>query len=35
MSEKRYPIELFMPPNVLKAKAGNFSGVDMAAIKRA
>lgn len=35
MSEKRDPIELFMPPNVLKAKAGNFSGVDMAAIKRA
>lgn len=35
MSEKREPIELFMPPNVLKAKVGNFSGVDMAAIKRA
>src|SRR6185437_15681567 len=25
----------FMPPNVLKAKVGNFSGVDMSAIKRA
>ena len=31
------PIELFMPPNMLKAKVGasNFSGIDMAAIKRA
>lgn len=29
------PVELFMPPNVLKAKVGNFSGLDMAAIKRA
>jgi chemotaxis protein histidine kinase CheA len=28
-------IEVFMPPNVLKAKVGNFSGVDMSAIKRA
>lgn len=35
MSDKQQPIELFMPPNVLKAKVGNFSGVDMAAIKRA
>jgi len=31
------PIELFMPPNMLKAKVGGgtFSGLDMAAIKRA
>jgi chemotaxis protein histidine kinase CheA len=31
------PIELFMPPNMLKAKlgGGTFSGLDMAAIKRA
>jgi chemotaxis protein histidine kinase CheA len=31
------PIELFMPPNMLKAKAagGGTSGLDMAAIKRA
>jgi chemotaxis protein histidine kinase CheA len=28
-------VEVFMPPNVLKAKVGNFTGVDMAAIKRA
>src|ERR1700744_5763248 len=28
-------IEVFMPPNVLKAKMGNFSGIDMSAIKRA
>lgn len=28
-------IEVFMPPNVLKAKVGNFSGIDMSAIKRA
>jgi chemotaxis protein histidine kinase CheA len=34
---REQPIELFMPPNMLKAKAGggNFSGLDMAAIKRA
>jgi hypothetical protein len=31
------PIELFMPPNILKAKLGgnSFTGMDMAAIKRA
>ena len=31
------PIELFMPPNMLKAKVGGgtFSGLDMAAMKRA
>lgn len=28
-------IEVFMPPNVLKAKVGNFSGIDLSAIKRA
>ena len=28
-------VEVFMPPNVLKAKVGNFSGIDMSAIKRA
>ena len=33
---KREPIELFMPPNMLKAKAGNGpGGLDMAAVKRA
>jgi len=33
---RQQPIELFMPPNMLKAKAGGgFSGVDMGAIKRA
>jgi chemotaxis protein histidine kinase CheA len=34
---REQPIELFMPPNMLKAKVGggNFSGLDMAAIKRA
>jgi chemotaxis protein histidine kinase CheA len=33
---RQQPIELFMPPNMLKAKAGGgFGGVDMAAIKRA
>lgn len=33
---KREPIELFMPPNMLKAKAGSGpSGLDMAAVKRA
>jgi len=34
---REQPIELFMPPNILKAKAGGgaFSGLDMAAIKRA
>jgi chemotaxis protein histidine kinase CheA len=30
------PIELFMPPNMLRAKAGGgFGGIDMGAIKRA
>ena len=33
---KREPIELFMPPNMLKAKAGTGpGGLDMAAVKRA
>jgi chemotaxis protein histidine kinase CheA len=32
---KQHPIELFMPPNMLKAKAGNGGGFDLLAIKRA
>ena len=34
---RQQPIELFMPPNMLKAKVGGgtFSGLDMAAMKRA
>ena len=33
---KEHPIELFMPPNMLKAKVGGgIGGLDMAAIKRA
>jgi len=33
---REHPIELFMPPNMLKAKVGgSFGGLDMAAIKRA
>src|SRR3954453_15156512 len=33
---RKQPIELFMPPNMLKAKVGSgSSGPDMAAIKRA
>lgn len=33
---REQPIELFMPPNMLKAKiGGGFGGLDMAAIKRA
>jgi chemotaxis protein histidine kinase CheA len=33
---RQQPIELFMPPNMLRAKAGGgFGGVDPAAIKRA
>jgi hypothetical protein len=33
---KKQPIEVFMPPNMLKAKVGgSVSGIDMAAIKRA
>jgi chemotaxis protein histidine kinase CheA len=37
MANREQPIELFMPPNMLKAKVGggNFAGLDMAAIKRA
>ena len=32
----KQPIELFMPPNMLKAKVGGgLGGVDMAAMKRA
>jgi chemotaxis protein histidine kinase CheA len=34
--KRQQPIELFMPPNMLKAKAGGgLGGVDMAAMKRA
>ncbi|MDB6097571.1 MAG: hypothetical protein JWN58_274 [Gammaproteobacteria bacterium] len=33
---REQPIELFMPPNILKAKVGgNFAGIDMAAMRRA
>ena len=33
---RKQPIELFMPPNMLKAKVGGgLGGLDMAAIKRA
>lgn len=33
---RQLPIEIFMPPNILKAKVGSaFGGIDMAAIKRA
>ena len=33
---KEQPIELFMPPNMLKAKVGSsIGGIDMAALKRA
>jgi HPt (histidine-containing phosphotransfer) domain-containing protein len=33
---KEHPIELFMPPNMLKAKVGSsIGGIDMAALKRA
>jgi chemotaxis protein histidine kinase CheA len=33
---REQPIELFMPPNMLRAKAGGgFGGIDQAAIKRA
>src|SRR5580693_8153484 len=33
---RQKPIELFMPPNMLKAKVGGgFGGIDMGAIKRA
>ena len=33
---KEQPIELFMPPNILKAKVGGtVAGLDMAAVKRA
>ena len=31
----KQPIEIFMPPNMLKAKVGGGAGLDMAAIKRA
>jgi HPt (histidine-containing phosphotransfer) domain-containing protein len=34
--KRQQPIELFMPPNMLKAKAGGgLGGIDLAAIKRA
>ena len=33
---KAHPIELFMPPNMLKAKVGgSIAGLDMSAVKRA
>ncbi|HXJ02376.1 MAG TPA: Hpt domain-containing protein [Micropepsaceae bacterium] len=32
---KQQPIEIFMPPNVLKAKVGGSGGLDAGAIKRA
>ena len=33
---RQLPIEIFMPPNILKAKVGSaIGGIDMAAIKRA
>jgi hypothetical protein len=32
---KQPPIEVFMPPNLLKAKVGGSGGLDMSAIKRA
>ena len=33
---KEHPIELFMPPNMLKAKVGgSIAGLDMSAVKRA
>ena len=34
---REQPFELFMPPNILKAKVGgnSFNGLDMAAIQRA
>ncbi|HEY0267557.1 MAG TPA: Hpt domain-containing protein [Rhizomicrobium sp.] len=34
--KRQHPIELFMPPNMLKAKVGGgLGGIDMAAMKRA
>ncbi len=36
MAGRQQPIELFMPPNMLKAKVGGgLGGVDMGAMKRA
>ena len=32
---KQQPIEIFMPPNLLKAKVGGSGGLDISAIKRA
>ncbi len=33
---KKHPIEIFMPPNILKAKVGGtVAGIDMAALRRA
>lgn len=32
---RRFPIEIFMPPNILKAKVGGHGGLDMGAIRRA
>jgi HPt (histidine-containing phosphotransfer) domain-containing protein len=31
----KQPMEIFMPPNILKAKIGGFGGIDMAALARA
>jgi chemotaxis protein histidine kinase CheA len=32
---KEQPIEIFMPPNILKAKVGGSGGLDLGALKRA
>jgi len=32
---KEQPIEVFMPPNILKAKVGGAGGLDISAVKRA
>jgi chemotaxis protein histidine kinase CheA len=32
---KQQPIEIFMPPNILKAKVGGSGGLDSSAVKRA
>jgi chemotaxis protein histidine kinase CheA len=32
---KQQPIEVFMPPNILKAKVGGSGGLDLAAVRRA
>jgi hypothetical protein len=35
MMPKEQPIEIFMPPNILKAKVGGSGGLDSSAVKRA